>query len=164
MSSVLVSGSFDDLRSLQVRFLHEASRFGPVHVLLWSDDQVSSVDGSPPRFPLEERSYLLEALRCVHRISVSAGPFDPDTVPGLEDLEAEVWAVGQKDASPARRAFAAAHGLKYRVILDRQLQGFPPFEEREPAVPAAPESPGERLFRLAALRACAVLRGSFRPR
>jgi glycerol-3-phosphate cytidylyltransferase-like family protein len=95
MSSVLVSGSFDDLRSPQVRFLHEASRLGAVRVLLWSDEQVSSVNGRPPKFRLAERRYLLEAIRCVRRVSVAEEPFDPDTISGLGSMEGRVWAVSE---------------------------------------------------------------------
>ncbi len=44
---VILSGSFDDLRSRHVRLLQEAGRLGPVHVLLWSDDAVRALTGSP---------------------------------------------------------------------------------------------------------------------
>jgi cytidyltransferase-like protein len=138
MSSILVSGSFDDLRSPQVRLLHEASRLGAVQVLLWSDAQLSSVNGRPPKFRLEERRYLLEAIRCVRQVTVAEEPFDPDTIPGMGSLEGRVWAVGEADDRPARRAFAAECGLEYRVIPYRQLQGFPAFEE--PAPPGSTNS------------------------
>lgn len=128
-STVTVCGSFDDLRSTQVRFLQEASLLGAVHVLLWSDQQVESHLGRPPKFPLEERRYLLQALRYVERVSVPPARFPADTLPASVRPQAGWWVVGEAEDSPARRAFAAAHGLGYRVIRDAQLHGFPAWQE-----------------------------------
>ena len=120
-----VSGSFDDLRCAAVRFLQEASRLAPVHVLLWSDQQVQAHTGRPPKFPARERRYLLESLRYVHRVTVPEGTFAPDTLPQAGRPRAGWWAVGEAEDSGGRRAFAAAHGLEYRVIRGAQLGGFP---------------------------------------
>lgn len=123
--AVAVSGSFDDLRSAQVRFLQEAARLGPVQVLLWSDEQVQAHAGRPPRFSAEERRYLLEALRYVDRVTDPAAAFDPDTLPGAARMGAGWWAVGEAEDSPGKRAFAAVHGLEYRVVRSGELRGFP---------------------------------------
>jgi glycerol-3-phosphate cytidylyltransferase-like family protein len=53
MPKVIVTGSFDDLRSRHVRFLEEASRLGSVTVLLWSDAAAEALEGTPPKFPLQ---------------------------------------------------------------------------------------------------------------
>jgi glycerol-3-phosphate cytidylyltransferase-like family protein len=45
MKTVIVTGSFDDLRSHHVRFLEEAAKFGAVHVLLCSDDTLRGFMG-----------------------------------------------------------------------------------------------------------------------
>lgn len=124
-NAVAVSGAFDDLRSAQVRFLQEAARLGPVQVLLWSDEQVQAHAGRPPKFPAGERRYLLEALRYVDRVTVPAAGFDPDTLPDAERPAAGWWAVGEAEDSPGKRAFAAAHGLEYRVVRSGELRGFP---------------------------------------
>ena len=68
--AIVVTGSFDDLRSRHVRFLEEAARLGRVHVLLWSDEAVRSLEGKPPKFPQAERHYLLEAIRYVDRVTL----------------------------------------------------------------------------------------------
>ena len=46
MEQAVVTGGFDDLRSSDIRFLEEASRQGELHVFLWSDQLVRSLDGS----------------------------------------------------------------------------------------------------------------------
>jgi glycerol-3-phosphate cytidylyltransferase-like family protein len=68
MEKIVVSGSFDSIKSREVRFLEEAAKFGPVHVFLWSDDVVKAITGTDPRFPLEERKYFLEAVRFVYKV------------------------------------------------------------------------------------------------
>jgi glycerol-3-phosphate cytidylyltransferase-like family protein len=73
---VFVSGSFDNLKSRQVRFLQEAARLGSVHILLWSDQTIARLNGKLPRFPAQERQYLLQSLRYVHVVSVTLT--DPD--------------------------------------------------------------------------------------
>ena len=51
MTTVIASGSFDNLRSRHVRFLEEAAKLGELHVLLWSDDVARRLEakrrGSP---------------------------------------------------------------------------------------------------------------------
>ena len=60
MEKSVVTGSFDDLRSSDVRFLEEAAKRGELHVFLWSDDVVRRLDGRSPKFPLSERMYLVQ--------------------------------------------------------------------------------------------------------
>jgi len=75
---VIVSGSFDDLRARDIRFLEEAAKLGGLNVLLWSDKAVTAATGAPPKFQLAERQYLVEAVRYVSKVDViedaSAGP------------------------------------------------------------------------------------------
>ncbi len=92
---VVVSGSFDDLRSRHVRLLEEASKLGALHVLLWSDETVLALDGKPPAFPEQERQYLLQSLRYVHSVSLARGLTDPDQLPDLEHLCPHVWVVAE---------------------------------------------------------------------
>jgi len=79
--TVVVSGSFDDLRSQQVRFLEEAAKLGDVHVLLWTDEAASLRDGVAPKFPEGERAYLLEAIRYVSHVSLLSGAVEHDAIP-----------------------------------------------------------------------------------
>jgi cytidyltransferase-like protein len=125
MNSVAVTGSFDDLKSRQVRFLEEASRFGKVHVLLWADEAVRGLTGQLPKFPVEERSYMLQAIRYVSAVTAIANPIDPAALPTIAGLQPNVWAVDEASASLQKQAYCAAHGIDYRVVTNRDLQGFP---------------------------------------
>ena len=78
---VIVTGAFDDFRSRQLRLLEEAARLGEVNLLLWPDEAIQSLTGRPPKFPLAERRYFLEAVRYVQRVSVAEAQVNPDALP-----------------------------------------------------------------------------------
>lgn len=122
---VVVTGSFDDLRSPHVRFLHEASRLGNVHLLLWPDQAVRALEGRAPKFPEKERLYFLNAVRYVHLVTPIAGPVDPDALPRVDGLQPDVWAVSEAHDTPGKRAYCDRLGIAYRVIADEELAGFP---------------------------------------
>ena len=124
MSEVLVSASFDDLRSRDIRLLQEAASLGKVHVLLWSDDTVRMIEGIDPKFPQEERQYLVEAIRYVDRLSIT-NSITKDGLP-LDQLSPGSIYVGEQSRdSPAKESFCQQHGLEYAVIAERQLLAFP---------------------------------------
>jgi cytidyltransferase-like protein len=125
MPSVLVYDSFDDLRSRGMRLLQEASRLGEVHALLWSDAAVRRITGSSPRFPLEERLYLVQSLRYVRSASLTGKSIDPDTPPEGDFPYADVWATAEEQDSPRRRGEAKSRGMDYHVIASKELAGFP---------------------------------------
>jgi cytidyltransferase-like protein len=133
MKTVLVTGDFDDLRSADVRFLQEAARLGPVHVLLWTDAAVEQLDDRPPKLPEAERQYLLEAIRYVERVTLRSAPFEPDALPPQWAASAAAWVVPESDDTAAKHAYCRAHGLEYRVLTMKDLAGFPeiPADERE---------------------------------
>lgn len=133
MSKVVVSGAFDDVQGREMRFLQEAARLGPVHVLLWTDEAVARLTGGPPRFPLVEREYILRAVRFVERVSgVEAGALDR-----LAEAGAQALAVTADDDTPIRRAWCEARGVAYHVIPDSALEGFP-------ALPVGPGAVGRK--------------------
>lgn len=109
MKQVLVSGSFDNLRSRHIRLLEEASKLGELNVLLWSDKLVGQ-----PMFSEAERYYLVEALRYVSAVRIVNNPFDAG------GLKPDLWVA---DGSPATACPTA--GVACRVLDDKDLLGFP---------------------------------------
>ncbi|MCL4561081.1 MAG: adenylyltransferase/cytidyltransferase family protein [Chloroflexi bacterium] len=125
MEIAVVSGSFDDLRSSDIRFLEEASKVGELHVYLWSDELAASFSGNPPRFTLDERWYLIQALRYVNQIHIVGQLSEPDHLP-LKDVQSSfTWVVNEKDDHAKKRQFSATHGLKYLVVKQSILKDFP---------------------------------------
>jgi cytidyltransferase-like protein len=125
MSDVLVTGTFDDLRSEHVRFLQEAAKSGSVRVALWSDETVRALQGTPPKFSEQERFYLLQSLRYVDRVALDRGTIDPDALPAFGDIQPQIWVVPEESDTPAKRAYAEARHIGYRVIRNDELRGFP---------------------------------------
>jgi cytidyltransferase-like protein len=134
MKTVAVLGAFDDPRSQDVRLLEEASKFGAVHVWLWSDEVVAALTGQLPKFPFAERLYLLQAIRFVKSVkqiddsahgsignlsnALNALPIDESGPP-------DIWAVPTAGANDQKRVFCAAQGVEYRVFAPADLAGFP---------------------------------------
>jgi cytidyltransferase-like protein len=129
VNEVLVSGIFDDARSLQIRFLREAALRGPVTLLLWSDELAARVAGERPRFGFAERLYFLQSLRFVTAVEQYDG--DPDGLPEARCADRPVWiattAFGAVAEQPneAKRSFCAGHGIELRETAAAELAGFP---------------------------------------
>ena len=135
---VVISRSFDNLQSQDVRFLQEAARLGSVRLDLWSDALVRSTTGRPSFFPEEERLFLAQALRDVDSAALAERPLRA-TLPDLAGRSATL-AVPEAEADPDLRARCLALGIDYRVIEADQLAGFPPVSE----TPTAPRG-GKRV-------------------
>lgn len=152
MAHVFVSGAFDDLRAMHVRFLQETAHRGPVHVLLWPDELLEAAAGGPPRFPLPERLYFLESLRFVDRVTVLPAGTPRETLPEGVAEPGDTWAMSPciDPSAPyslvARRAWCAEHGIQPVVIEPRELAGFPA-ARGEPVQPAQAQ-PASRRFSL----------------
>lgn len=135
--AVVVSGGFDDLRARHLRWLEEAARLGELTVLLWTDEALHALTGRPPKFPLAERLYLLQAVRYVSRVVAVAAPRDANSLPSLNGLRPQVWVDEENPANGARSKSAEQQGLEYRVVPTSQMLVFP-----EP--PPRPSAPGRK--------------------
>jgi cytidyltransferase-like protein len=127
----VVSGSFDNLGSKDLRFLQEAAKFGVLSVLLWPDEAVRQATGRAPRFPLAERHYLLKATRYVSDVIDLAGAAEEFPA----GLDADLW-IDRGAANPERESYCRAHGIAYHLVPDDDLGGFP---ENPPAASSRPK-------------------------
>lgn len=134
---VVLSGGFDDLRSRHLRLLHEASKLGDLTVLLWPDEALARLTGRPPKFPLSERLYLLNAVRFVTRTLPVPELAEPNALPEVKGLQPQVWVDDEIDANPTRAAFCQNRGLEYHVLDSANLAGFP-------ELPPLPSRPGRK--------------------
>jgi cytidyltransferase-like protein len=123
-SEIVLSASFDDIKTRDIRLLHEASRLGPVHIYLWDDATINVLTGTDPKFPLAERQYYLESVRYVNKVTAVCIN-DANALPEKALAAAGTWAVHVNDNTPAKQAFCRNHGLTYKVFSDSNLDGFP---------------------------------------
>jgi cytidyltransferase-like protein len=114
----LVLVALDDPRFVDVRFLEESARVGPVHVLMHSDEAAAAQNGAPPTFPLEERRYFAEAVRYVERVTTLYDASAPDSLPAHYAVSPGTWVVPASADTPEKRHFCARSGLDYMVIAD----------------------------------------------
>ena len=134
-TQVVVSGGFDDIKSCDLRLLEEAAKLGELTVLLWPDEAIVKLKGQPPKFPLAERKYFLNAVRYVSRVIEADKTNYADTLP--KDLRTELWVDCENTTNPAREQFVAQNNIGYRVVTATELKGFP-----EP--PPPPSTPGRK--------------------
>lgn len=120
---IIVSGGFDDIRARDLRFLEEAAKLGKLTVLLWPDSVLQKVAGRPPKFPITERSYFLNAVRYVGKVIEADAGADFNSLP--KNLRADVWADYAPTHNSAREKFAAQNNITRRVFSPEELVGFP---------------------------------------
>ena len=125
MEKIVVSGSFDNIRSRDIRFLEEASKFGPVHVYLWSDQTIKTMTGADPKFPLEERKYFLEAVRFVYKVRPVYRLPGSDELPKVTGFRPRMWIVMDGQDNHQKRVFCQSNEMVFTVIEEGDLKGFP---------------------------------------
>ena len=128
--TVFVYGSFDNLKSLQIRFLQEASRLGEVHVLLFSDQVSLAINGKKPYFPENERRYYLKSIRYVSRLSILDNLISENEIPHIDALKKNnriqpIWALMENQANSEKKEFCREHDLRYHILPNTDLVGFP---------------------------------------
>ena len=146
---VYARGAFDDLGSpRQLRFLEEASRLGPLAILLWSDEALARVRGAAPKFGQAERRYYIESLRFVDRVEIAPPGLGPERL-DIPPSDAPDFARGGPAAlallenpSAALLASCTGSGIACRVIGSSELEGL---AYEPPAVDAPPKSGAKRV-------------------
>ncbi len=124
-SRVVVSGGFDDIRSHDLRFLEEAAKLGDLTVLLWTDEQLQNSSGKPPKFPLAERLYFLNAVRYVKKVIPLDDGTAVDALPKIYGLAPQIWADTECIANPQREEFCRKNNISYHLLKPGKLKGFP---------------------------------------
>ncbi len=122
--NVFVSGGFDDIRAKQIRFLEEASKLGPLTVILWSDETIYHQTGRAPKFTEAERLYFLEAIRFVSKVKVAIGNVNIDSFAVEKDVQPATWVVLEENDTPQKRGFCNNYKLKYTVLKEADLVGY----------------------------------------
>lgn len=131
MTKIIVAGSFDDLRSRQVRFLQEAAKLGQVEVLLFSDAAARTLDGREPKFPQAERQYFVQALRYVRRVTLAEGTTPQAVLAQARALKPDLWVVDE-----SRNSFIEESGINQYLVSEEALKGFPAGAAEGAATPA----------------------------
>jgi cytidyltransferase-like protein len=123
---VVVSGCFDWLHSGHVRFFEEAAAFGELYVVVGHDANIRLLKGpGHPRFTQEQRRYMVESVRHVHKALTSSGTGWLDAEPEIEKVGAQMYVVNEDGDRPEKREFCEAHGIDYVVLKREPAAGLP---------------------------------------
>lgn len=122
---VMVSGCFDLLHSGHVAFLQEAAQLGDVYVCIGSDENVHHLKGRYPVNSQDERQFMLQALSCVHSVSVNSGVGIIDFLNEMDEIAPDVFFVNEDGHTPAKEALCRERGIRY-VVSRRQPAGALP--------------------------------------
>lgn len=125
MKNAVVSGSYDNINSIDVRFLQEAAAYGEVQVNLWDDDRARRITGREPKFLLPERQYFLQSLKYVDQVIPVEGEFSVDQISLVNGQKSDLWVVPEREDSSAKQVFCNDQEIMYQVIRRDALQGFP---------------------------------------
>ena len=124
---VVVTGCFDWFHSGHVRFFEEVAGFGDLYVVVGHDANIRLLKGQGhPRFPQEERRYVVQSVRFVQQARVSTGNGWLDAEPEIERLRPDIYAVNEDGDQPVKREYCKAHGIEYLVLKRTPAPGLPP--------------------------------------
>jgi cytidyltransferase-like protein len=113
---VFVSGCFDILHSGHIAFLNEAAQFGDLYVGLGSDKTVYDLKGRRTVNSEEERLYILEALKCVHKAKVNKGSGILDFFDDMKALKPDVFVVNEDGHTPEKEKICSDLNIDYKVL------------------------------------------------
>jgi cytidyltransferase-like protein len=117
---VVVTGCFDWLHSGHIQFFLDAAALGDLYVIVGSDENVRFLKGpGHPLRPQEERRYMVQSVRSVHRALISTGSGWMDAEPEISSIAPDIYVVNKDGDQPEKRGFCRAHGLDY-VVLERR--------------------------------------------
>lgn len=130
-NNVVVYGGFDDIRSSDIRFLHESSCLGNLYVFLWSDEFILSITGKAPKFPESERLYFLESVRFVHKVYIINKPFSETNFSVIQNIKPSKWIVRENEDSAAISNFCEKEKIELRILKKSEIIGFPIINEKQ---------------------------------
>jgi cytidyltransferase-like protein len=113
---VFVSGCFDILHSGHIAFLKEAAEFGDLYVGLGSDKTISDLKGRKTINSEDERLYMLNALSCVHNVSINKGSGIIDFLDDMKTLQPHIFIVNEDGHTPDKEQICKDLGIEYKVL------------------------------------------------
>ena len=125
MPKVFASGCFDVLHSGHIAFLEEAASYGDVYVSIGSDRTIMELKHRRTLYNEQERKYMLEAIRYVHKVYIGPGSGKLDFAPLLDEVKPDIFFVNADGSNEEKRAFIESKGIRY-VVSSRIPHGSLP--------------------------------------
>jgi cytidyltransferase-like protein len=113
---VFVSGVFDLLHSGHVSFLRKASEFGELHVGLGSDKTVYDLKGRKTINSEDERLFMIDSLKCVHRVRINRGTGIMDFLDDMKSLKPDFFIVNEDGHTYEKEQLCKTLNIEYKVL------------------------------------------------
>lgn len=123
---VLVSGCYDLLHGGHIAFFKTASAYGDLYVSIGRDDNLLLLKGKRPVFSEDERLYIVNSIRYVHKAFLATGTGMLDFEPDLIRIKPDIFIVNHDGHSPDKKELCKKHGIEY-VVLERIPEPGLPF-------------------------------------
>ncbi len=123
--AVVTAGGFTTLDARCIRFFHEISKAGWVHVLLLGDALLNRLLHRTPAFSESERRYFLESIRYVDAVH------PVDDLSQLQQVEqctgepVDAWFTLDGENAGDFEAAARRQGVSHHVVTSDALTGYP---------------------------------------
>ena len=116
---VLVSGVFDLFHSGHIAFFEEASKYGQLYVAMGSDQTIIDLKGRPPINNEQERLYLVQSNKFVHKAFISSGSGILDFIKELKELKPDIFIVNEDGNYKEKEELCKELNIEY-IVLKRE--------------------------------------------
>lgn len=104
------------LHSGHVAFLNEAATYGDLYIGLGSDRTIAALKGRETINSEDERRYMLEALRPVHKVLINRGSGTLDFIRELDEVSPDIFVVNEDGHTPEKEKLCAEKNIQYLVL------------------------------------------------
>ena len=118
MKKVLVSGCFDLLHSGHIMFFETASKYGQLYVCIGSDENIFELKNHQPRYNQDERLYMVESVKFVHKALISSGKGHLDFLSEIKQIHPDIFIVNEDGDREDKKEFCKQNNIEY-IVLDR---------------------------------------------
>lgn len=121
---VFVSGCYDLLHSGHIEFFRQAAEYGDLYVGIGSDSTILEYKHHQPKFPEQERLFMVKAVRYVKDAFINRGSGVIDFLPTLDIVQPDCLVVNAEGGSEEKRRLCAERGMEYVVLQRTPHQGL----------------------------------------
>jgi len=122
---VLVSGCYDLLHAGHVTFFETAAQYGDLYVCIGSDENIERLENHAPKFPQQERLYIVQSIRFVTHARISSGTGMLDFEPDLVEIKPDFFIVNEDGSTEDKRRLCERYHVKYLVLPRTPKAGLP---------------------------------------
>jgi cytidyltransferase-like protein len=123
---VMISGCYDLIHGGHVQFFKEASEYGDLYVAVGADENILKLKHHSSLFSENERVFMVQAIRYVHKAFVSTGEGYLDYEPDMSELKPDYFVVNEDGHRAEKEELCKKYGVEYVILKRIPAEGLPP--------------------------------------